>query len=265
MRWPREKWSFAGRGKRGRRCLRKAQPACIRMSLEDPANDLKQGLRSAQLGIEDFSAEYEKNALGISLDDSASGMPKGSPVLDDVAAFIQRFVILNKSELLIITLWIAHTWAVEVSDPSPYLAVTSAEMRSGKTRLLEILELLVRNPWRTGRITPAALYRKIESDAHTLLLDEWDATARGDQEFSETLRGILNAGHRRNGKVSVCAPKSAGYQPTDYSVFCPKVIAGIAKLRRIARQRTQQGLPVCAHALEETYTISGISGTGVEQ
>jgi transposase len=29
----------------------------------------------------------------------------------------------------------------------------------------------------------------------------------------------------------------------------------------IARQSTQQGLPVRAHALEETYTISGISGT----
>ena len=29
----------------------------------------------------------------------------------------------------------------------------------------------------------------------------------------------------------------------------------------IAFQRTQQGLPVRAHALEEPYTISGISGT----
>jgi hypothetical protein len=41
---------------------------------------------------------------------------------------------------------------------------------------------------------------------------------------------MLNAGHRRNGKVSVCGPKSAGYQPTDFRVFCPKVIAGIGKL-----------------------------------
>jgi hypothetical protein len=63
-----------------------------------------------------------------------------------------------------------------------------------------------------------------------LLLDEWDATARGSQELTETLRGMLNAGHRRNGKVSVCGPKSAGYQPTDFRVFCPKVIAGIGKL-----------------------------------
>jgi len=59
-----------------------------------------------------------------------------------------------------------------------------------------------REPWRTGRVTSAALARKVESDCPTLLLDEWDATARGGPEFSETLRGILNSGQRRNGKVS---------------------------------------------------------------
>jgi len=154
----------------------------------------------------------------------------GSDVLDEIAAFVQRFVILTRSELLVISLWIAHTWAFDASDATPYLAVTSAEMRSGKTRLLEILELLVRRPWRTGRVTSAALARKVEKDCPTLLLDEWDATARGSQEFTETLRSILNAGPRRNGKVSVCGPKSAGYQPTDFRVFCPKVIAGIGKL-----------------------------------
>jgi hypothetical protein len=100
-------------------------------------------------------------------------------------------------------------------------------MRSGKTRLLEILELLVRSPW---RVTGAALCRKIESDCSTLLLDEWDAMSRANNESTETLRGMLNSGHRRDGKVSSCGPKTAGFQPTDFSVFCPKVIAGIGKV-----------------------------------
>jgi hypothetical protein len=34
-----------------------------------------------------------------------------------------------------------------------------------------------------------------------------------------------------------------------------------ASIRCVAFECTQQGLPVRAHALEETYTISGISGT----
>jgi Protein of unknown function (DUF3631)/DnaB-like helicase N terminal domain len=203
----------------------------LQRALLDPASDLNQTIQSTRRLIESFAAEYEEIQLGPSPASHNPGASSvGADVLDEIAVFVQRFVILSRSELLVISLWVAHTWAFDASDATPYLAVTSAEMRSGKTRLLEILELLVRSPWRTGRVTPAALARRIESDCPTLLLDEWDATARGAQEFTETLRAILNAGHRRNGNVSVCGPKSAGYQPTDFCVFCPKVIAGIGKL-----------------------------------
>lgn len=214
------------------RCRLVKEIDSFQRSLMDPANELRQAVRSTLRKIEGFAAEYEHIDLGIELVGPNLGASNavGVHVLDEIAGFVQRFVILSKSELLVISLWIAHSWAFEASDATPYLSVTSAEMRSGKTRLLEILELLVRGPWRTGRVTAAALARKIESDCPTLLLDEWDATARGNQEFTETLRGILNSGHRRDGKVSVCGPKSAGYQPTDFRVFCPKVIAGIGKL-----------------------------------
>jgi hypothetical protein len=193
------------------RCRRLKGVDSLQRSLLDPANDLGQNLESTRLAIDGFAAEYEESHLGHSTGPNPGASSTDSHFLDEIAVFVQRFVILKRSELLVISLWIAHTWAFEASDATPYLAVTSAEMRSGKTRLLEILELLVRKPWRTGRVTGAALARKVESDCPTLLLDEWDATARGNQEFTETLRGILNSGHRRNGKVSVCGPKSVGY------------------------------------------------------
>jgi len=191
--------------------------------------------------VEVFGAKLEESQFSVSLtaSDYADSL-LDAQVLDEIVSFLSQFLILSNSELLIITLWIAHTWAFEASDATPYLAVTSAEMRSGKTRLLEVLELLVRNPWRTERVTPAALYRKIEVDSPTLLLDEWDATVRSDQKFSETLRGILNAGHRRNGKVSVCGSEKVGYTPTDFHVYCPKVIAGIGKLPNTLADRSLQ-------------------------
>jgi len=223
------------------RCRLLKELETLQTSLLDPANDFDQNLQSTRRTIESFAAEYEENHLNHILTRSNPGaLSTGSRFLDEIAAFVQRFVILKRSELLVISLWIAHTWAFEASDATPYLAVTSAEMRSGKTRLLEILELLVRSPWRTGRVTPAVLARKAENDCPTLLLDEWDATARGNQEFTETLRGILNAGHRRNGKVSVCGPKNGGYQPHDFRVFCPKVIAGIGKLPATVADRSIQ-------------------------
>jgi hypothetical protein len=67
--------------------------------------------------------------------------------LDALEAFLRRFVIFRSdAQVTAIALWIAHTHAFEASDATPYLAVTSAERRSGKTRLLESLALLVATP-----------------------------------------------------------------------------------------------------------------------
>jgi hypothetical protein len=221
------------------RCRVVKEVDVLQRALLDPSSELDQSLQSMRRAVEVFGAKLEESQFSVSLtaSDYADSL-LDAQVLDEIVSFLSQFLILSNSELLIITLWIAHTWAFETSDATPYLAVTSAEMRSGKTRLLEVLELLVRNPWRTERVTPAALYRKIEVDSPTLLLDEWDATVRSDQKFSETLRGILNAGHRRNGKVSVCGSEKVGYTPTDFHVYCPKVIAGIGKLPNTLADRS---------------------------
>src|SRR5260370_39230646 len=96
----------------------------------------------------------------------------GAALLDDIMRFIRRFVVLSSEQLVAIALWVLHTHAIAATEATPYLNITSAEKRSGKTRLLEVLELLVLNPWRTGRTTAAALVRKIDGEESTLLLDE---------------------------------------------------------------------------------------------
>ena len=111
-----------------------------------------------------------------------------------------------------------------------YLAVSSAEKRSGKTRLLEVLELLVARPWLTGRVTAAVLARKVDAERPTLLLDEGDAAFNGEKEYAEALRGLLNTGHRRGGKSTVCVGQGAELSYKDFSTYCAKAIAGIGKL-----------------------------------
>ena len=110
------------------------------------------------------------------------------------------------------------------------LAISSAEKRSGKTRLLEVLELLVARPWFTGRVTAAVLARKVDAERPTLLLDESDAAFKGEKEYAEALRGLLNTGHRRGGKSTVCVGQGAELSYKDFSTYCPKAIAGIGKL-----------------------------------
>jgi hypothetical protein len=61
------------------------------------------------------------------------------------------------------------------AETSPYLGVTSAEKLSGKTRLLDVLETVVCKPWRTITPSQAVVFRKLQRDQPTLLLDEVDA------------------------------------------------------------------------------------------
>jgi hypothetical protein len=154
----------------------------------------------------------------------------GAELLDDVMAFIRRFVCLSESQARAVTLWVCHTHATDAADCTPYLSITSAEKQSGKTRLLEILRPLVLRPWFTGRATAAVLIRKVDAEKPTLLLDESDAAFSGDKEYGEALRGILNSGYRRGGKASCCVGQGANINYRDFSTFCPKMIAGIGKL-----------------------------------
>jgi len=70
--------------------------------------------------------------------------------------------------------------------------VFSSHSVAWETGLASMSEMEIcnnREPWRTGRVTSAALARKVESDCPTLLLDEWDATARGwSRVFRDTSR-----------------------------------------------------------------------------
>ena len=154
----------------------------------------------------------------------------GAAVLGAITAFIRRYMALNNEQADLVALWVVHTHAFDAADVTPYLNIKSVEKRSGKTRLLEVLALLVARAWLTGRITSAVLVRKVAAETPTLLLDESDAAFKGDREYAETLRGVLNAGFRRGGVASLCVSRGKGFDYEDFAVFGPKAIAGIGTL-----------------------------------
>jgi len=176
------------------------------------------GTRDALLGWIDTHAKWTPEQVDV------------AALLDSVVEFIRRFVAMSFPQGVVVALWVAHSHALAAADTTPYLAVTSAEKRSGKTRLLEVIELLVENPWLTARVTPAVLVRKIDAERPSLLLDESDAAFEGDPDYAQTLRGVLNTGHRRGGKASCCVGQGANITYKDFQTFSPKMIAGIGKL-----------------------------------
>ncbi len=162
----------------------------------------------------------------------------GAEILDAVARFVRRFVVVTPEQAHVVSLWTAHTWAFEACDQTPYLAILSAEKRSGKTRLLEVLGIVVKTAWHAIQPSEAVLYRKIEKDGPTLLLDETDAlfSQRGDSR-AEAVRALLNAGSRRGVTVPrVLDAKSD--KLVDFSVFCPKALAGIGTLPETVGDRS---------------------------
>lgn len=159
-------------------------------------------------------------------------------LLDDAATHIRLYVILSDHQRDALALWVAHTHSLEAADCTPYLSVTSAEKRSGKTRCLETLSQLVRAPWFTDRVSAAVLIRKIARDQPTLLLDESDAAFNGEKEYAEALRGILNAGYRRGGAASLCVRSGKDFGLVDFPVFGAKAIAGIGKLPSTIQDRS---------------------------
>ena len=94
--------------------------------------------------------------------------------LTAVHDFLCRYVAFpSEHEPVAIALWVAHAHIVEEFETSPILAVTSAEMRSGKTRTLDCLELLTPHPLRVVMPSEALVYTVLaQRPRHTLLLDE---------------------------------------------------------------------------------------------
>jgi hypothetical protein len=112
------------------------------------------------------------------------------------------------------------------------LVIKSPVKRCGKSRLLDVLAQLVRNPLATADISAAALVRSVtEKDPPTIMLDEADAifgkALKGDEK-AEHLRGILNAGFGRDRPYKRWDITLRRVE--DCPTFAMAVIAGIGNL-----------------------------------
>ena len=88
-------------------------------------------------------------------------------------------------------MWVLFTHVHDAGDYSPILVITSATKGSGKTRVLEVLYFLVPKPWKNLSPSDAVIYRKVDLEHPTLLLDEADNTNWRDRK---ELVALLNGG-----------------------------------------------------------------------
>ncbi|GAA4376864.1 DUF3631 domain-containing protein [Nocardioides caricicola] len=148
-------------------------------------------------------------------------------LIDDLASFIGRFVVLSDEQRLVMAVYVIHTHIAKRCQQTPYIFIHSPEPECGKSRLMEVLDVLVREPWMIVNPSDAVLFRKVNDSMPTLLWDEIDAVFNPKSaQYHEEQRGMLDQGHRRRGRV----PRFIGDKVKEFDVYCPKVFAGIGTL-----------------------------------
>ena len=140
---------------------------------------------------------------------------------------IFKHVVLKHPEYAVaITLWCLSTWLLNAWTVMPHLLIKSLTKRSGKNRLLVLVEAWSARSYMCANITSAALFRVIEEYRPTLVMDEVDRYLAKNEE----LNGIMNAGHtKRTAKVPRTEKIGEEFKVRSFNVFGPKCMAGIGE------------------------------------
>jgi hypothetical protein len=117
-------------------------------------------------------------------------------------------------------------------ESTPRIAFLSPEPGSGKTRALEISELLVPRPVEAINVSPNYLFRKVSDPdgAPTILFDEIDTVFGPKAKDNEEIRGILNAGHRRGAKAGRCVMKGKQVCTEELAAYAAVAVAGLGSI-----------------------------------
>ena len=165
--------------------------------------------------------------------EEAAAVSEGAAILSEIEAFVKRFVVHPSEHARIAhALWIAHTHAMSAWESTPRIAFLSPEPGSGKTRALEVSELLVPRPIEAINATPAYLFRKISDPdgSPTILYDEIDTLFGPKAKDNEEIRAIMNAGHRRGAVAGRCVVRGKTVETEELPAYCAVALAGLGGL-----------------------------------
>jgi hypothetical protein len=153
-------------------------------------------------------------------------------LLQDIIDAVSKHVVLRIEQLTAIALWVVMAWAHEVAVHSPILAVVSVEPDSGKSTLLGSLRFLVPKPFVSVEPSGPSVYRTVDRDHPTLIIDEADDLFHRKSD----LRAIVNAGWSRGTKI----PRVMQCVTCWFDPFCPKILGvlGNTKLPRTVAGRS---------------------------
>jgi uncharacterized protein DUF3631 len=152
----------------------------------------------------------------------------GVALLDTIVQTLTEYLVLPEGAADALALWVLFAYAHDAFDISTLVIITSPTAQCGKTRVLEVLFVLVPKGDLSVDPSDASLYRAIEEYHPTLLLDEADGL---DFKTRKQLRSLFNSGHYRSTAwIRRCIGDGAAMEVRNFSTWSPKVLAGIGRL-----------------------------------
>lgn len=149
-----------------------------------------------------------------------------------VAERYSRHIVLPPGAADAMGLWTGHPHLVSAFPITPRLNLLSPKGGCGKTTSFDVMATMVPRALRAESMTSAVLFRVVDQQQPTLLLDEVDTYLTRDDE----LRGLLNAGHKRGACVYRC--EGPGKVIRAFKAFAPAALAGIGRLPDTLRDRS---------------------------
>jgi protein gp37 len=163
----------------------------------------------------------------------AEDNPDGARLLDDLHAFLARFVVYpSEHHRNAHTLWIAHCWWMDCWDSTPRIAFLSPEPGSGKSRALEVTDPLVPRPVHAVNTSAAYLFRKVSDPLGrpTILYDECDTLWGPRAKEHEEVRAIINSGHRKGAVAGRCVVRGKVIDTEELPSYAAVALAGLDDL-----------------------------------
>jgi DNA primase len=155
-----------------------------------------------------------------------------------IVNYIKKFYFHTDERVYkVLAIWIIGTYYYELFKCYPYLFL-NGKKGSGKSRLDQVIRLFCINPKYGVNMTGAALFRAIDVEGGTIIIDEIENITSKNNIQESDLATVLKAGYEEGAKAYRCeGDTKVGFVPRAYSVYSPKVISNINGVDAVIEDR----------------------------
>lgn len=157
----------------------------------------------------------------------------GQVVVERIEKWLGGYMVLPADYALVCALWSVMSWTFDKFDVIPYLAITAAVKRAGKTQLAELVGRLCYSPKMFAAMTGPTFYRVLGQNEGklTIIFDEAESTSK---EAASIMRSVLNVGFRKGQTI----PRTVGSVVVEFPIYCPKAFVLIGDPNDTLRDRS---------------------------